>query len=108
MEFERHFTRSDLERLFDENFSLPDDFMFGVANAGFQVEGGFNGPGEPLNNWVELERAGKVEPSGEAIRFWTDYPEELEMAKGMGLNGFRLGIEWARVCLLYTSPSPRD
>ena len=97
MEFERHFTRADLEKLFDKDFSLPDDFMFGVANAGFQVEGGFNGPGEPLNNWVELERAGKVEPSSEAIRFWTDYPEELEMAKGMGLNGFRLGIEWARV-----------
>jgi beta-glucosidase/6-phospho-beta-glucosidase/beta-galactosidase len=97
MEFERHFTRSDLERLFDEDFSLPDGFMFGVANAGFQVEGGFNGPGEPLNNWMERERAGKVEPSGEAISFWTDYPEELEMAKGIGLNGFRLGIEWARV-----------
>jgi len=97
MGFERHFSRSDLERLFDEEFSLPDNFMFGVANAGYQVEGGFNGPGEPLNNWAELERAGKVEPSGEAIRFWTDYPEQIEMAKGTGLNGFRLGIEWARV-----------
>jgi len=97
MEFERHFTRRDLEELFDERFSLPEDFLFGVANAAFQVEGGLNGQGEPLNDWVELERSGKVATSGEATRFWTEYPEELELASGMGLNAFRLGIEWARV-----------
>ena len=97
MEFRRHFDRHDLEDLFDENFKLPDDFMFGVANAAFQVEGGFNGQGEPLNNWVELERSGKVEPCGEAVRFWTDYPEHIELATGMGLNGFRMSLEWARV-----------
>lgn len=97
MKFDRHFSRSDLEELFDDDFKLPDDFMFGVANAAHQVEGGFNGPGEPLNNWVVAERAGKVEPSGEAIRFWTDYPEQVELAGGMNLNAFRLSIEWARV-----------
>jgi beta-glucosidase len=96
MEFARHFSRRDLDDLF-EGFSLPEDFMFGVANAPYQVEGGYNGHGEPLNNWVEFERSEKVEPSGEAISFWTEYPEEIEMAKGMGLNAFRLGIEWARV-----------
>ena len=30
---------------------LPEGFLFGVATAGFQVEGGYNGPGEPANNW---------------------------------------------------------
>lgn len=96
MEFKRHFTEADLERLFD-GFTLPEDFLFGVANAAFQVEGGFNGPGEPLNNWVEGERSGRYAVSGEAVRFWTDYPEQLEMAKGLGLNGFRISIEWARI-----------
>ncbi|MBU4386491.1 MAG: family 1 glycosylhydrolase [Actinobacteria bacterium] len=97
MEFNRHFSRGDLEELFDDGFKLPDGFMFGVANAAYQVEGGLNGPGEPLNNWADYERSGKVEPSGEAIRFWTDYPEEVELAAGMNLNAFRLSIEWARV-----------
>lgn len=97
MEFRRHFSRNDVERLFGDGFRLPEGFLFGVANAGFQVEGGFNGPGEPLNNWFELERAGKVETSGEATRFWTDYPDEVELAKEMGLNAFRLGVEWSRV-----------
>jgi beta-glucosidase len=96
MEFGRHFTRRDLEKLFD-GFTLPDGFMFGCANAPYQVEGGLNGHGEPLNNWAEFERSGRVEPSGEAIRWWTDYPAQIELAGAMGLNAFRTGIEWARV-----------
>ena len=96
MGFRRHFGRRELEKLFDD-FSLPDDFLFGVANSAYQVEGGFNGPGEPLNNWVEYENSGRAERSGEAIRFWTDYPEQVGLAAGMGLNAFRMSIEWARV-----------
>ena len=34
-----------------DGFRVPDDFSFGVATAGYQIEGGFNGPGEPRNNW---------------------------------------------------------
>jgi beta-glucosidase len=97
LEFGRHFSKRDCERLFDESFSLPEGFMFGCANAPYQVEGGFNGHGEPLNNWVEFERSSRAEVSGEALRFWTDYPQQLEMASRMGLNAFRIGIEWARV-----------
>ena len=40
---------------------VPDDFLFGVATAGFQVEGGFNGPGEPANNWLAWEQVGRVD-----------------------------------------------
>jgi len=97
MEFSRHFSKKDVERLFGDGFALPPDFMFGVSNAPHQVEGGFNGQNEPLNNWVEAERSGRVELSGEAIRFWNDYPEQIDLASNMGLNAFRLGIEWARV-----------
>lgn len=76
---------------------LPDDFMFGVATAAFQVEGGLNGPGEPANNWAWWERAGHVEPSGSAVNFWDRYEEHLDRAAAMGCNMFRLGLEWARV-----------
>lgn len=97
MRFERHYTREDAERLFDGDFNLPDVFMFGVANSGYQTEGGFNGPGEPLNNWYYLENSQKVERSGEAIRSWTEYPGDVDLAAGIDLNAFRLGVEWARV-----------
>ena len=76
---------------------LPPGFRFGVATAGFQIEGGFNGPGEPANNWVRWERAGRVEPSGLAVDFWNRYEEHLDRAAALGCDAFRLGVEWARV-----------
>jgi len=76
---------------------LPDGFRFGVATSGFQIEGGFNGPGEPANNWVRWERAGRVEPSGVAVDFWNRYEEHLDRALALGCDAFRLGVEWARV-----------
>lgn len=88
-------TSSDAHRL------LPAAFRFGVATAGFQVEGGFNGPGEPANNWVRWEQAGRVEPSGLASGFWDHFEEHLDRAAAMGCDAFRLGVEWARV-------EPRD
>ncbi len=76
---------------------LGDGFLFGVATAGFQVEGGFNGPGEPANNWLAWEQVGRVEPSGGAVGFWDRPEESLDRAAGLGCNSFRLGVEWARV-----------
>ncbi len=76
---------------------LPEEFVFGVATAGFQVEGGFNGPEQPANNWLAWEQVGRVEASGDAVGFW-DRPEEaLDRAAAMGCNSFRLSVEWARV-----------
>ncbi len=75
---------------------LPAGFHFGVATAGFQVEGGYNGPGEPLNNWSWWEATGRVEPSGLALDFWRLYEEQLARAASLGCTSFRMSIEWAR------------
>jgi beta-glucosidase len=72
-------------------------FLWGVASSGYQSEGGFNGPGQPCNNWAEAERSGRVQATGVASDFWTRYEEDFERCRAMGLNAFRLGIEWARV-----------
>jgi beta-glucosidase/6-phospho-beta-glucosidase/beta-galactosidase len=77
---------------------LPDGFVFGVATAAFQVEGGLNGPGQPANNWYPWEQAGRVEPSGDAVDFWRRPEEALDRAAALGCTGFRLGVEWARTC----------
>ncbi|HVM66890.1 MAG TPA: family 1 glycosylhydrolase, partial [Acidimicrobiales bacterium] len=76
---------------------LPPGFRFGVATAGFQVEGGYNGPGEPANNWAAWERTGRVEPSGIAVDFWHRYEDLLDRAAATGVDAFRLSVEWARV-----------
>ncbi|HUD16833.1 MAG TPA: family 1 glycosylhydrolase, partial [Acidimicrobiales bacterium] len=77
--------------------ALPEGFLAGVATAGFQIEGGFNGPGQPANNWLAWEQAGRVEPSGNAVGFWERPEEALDRAAALGCNSFRLGVEWARV-----------
>jgi beta-glucosidase len=75
---------------------LPADFMWGVATAGFQIEGGYNGPGEPQNNWSDWEASARVEPSGIACDFWRRHDEYIRHCQDMKLNSFRLSIEWAR------------
>jgi 6-phospho-beta-galactosidase/beta-glucosidase len=77
--------------------TLPDGFRFGVATAGFQVEGGFNGPGEPANNWDRWEAGGRIEPSGNACDFWRNPEEALDRAASMGCDAFRLSVEWPRL-----------
>ncbi|HEV7885973.1 MAG TPA: family 1 glycosylhydrolase [Acidimicrobiales bacterium] len=75
---------------------LPPGFRFGVATAGFQVEGGYNGPGEPANNWSWWEAEGRVEPSGIALDFWNQFARALDKAQELTCDAFRLSIEWAR------------
>ena len=76
---------------------VPPGFLLGVATAGFQVEGGFNGPGQPSNNWLAWEQVGRVTPSGDAVGFWERPEEALDRAAALGCDSFRLSVEWARV-----------
>lgn len=77
--------------------ALPEGFLVGVATSGFQIEGGYNGPGEPVNNWHWWELTGRVEPSGVACDFWRSPEPALERAARLGCNAFRLSIEWTRL-----------
>ncbi len=65
------------------------DFFWGVATSGYQSEGGYNGPGEPLNNWAWAEQNGDVVPSGRTADFWTLSHEDFGRCREMGLNAFR-------------------
>ncbi len=79
--------------------AYPRDFLWGASTAAYQVEGGFNlsTPGSPRNNWATWEEAGRVERTGQGCRFWELWPDDLDRARGIGLNAFRLGLEWARL-----------
>jgi len=72
-------------------------FLWGVSCSPYQHEGGYNGEGQPRNNWYDWEVAGKVETSGRAVDFWNRYEEDFDRAEMMGLSSYRLGIEWARL-----------
>lgn len=76
---------------------MSNSFLWGVSTSGYQHEGGYNGPSQPQNNWSLWEKTGRVETTGTAAQFWERYLEDLQRCQDMGLNAFRLSIEWARV-----------
>jgi hypothetical protein len=76
---------------------LGQGFAIGVSTAGFQVEGGYNGDGQPHNNWLNWEHTGRVERSGTACDFWRHPEEALDRAASIGCTAFRLSVEWARL-----------
>jgi 6-phospho-beta-galactosidase len=77
--------------------SPSEDFLWGVATSGYQSEGGYNGPRQPQNNWSSSERQGSVMRTGAATEFWQRYEDDFQLCQQMGLNAFRLGLEWARI-----------
>jgi beta-glucosidase len=78
-------------------YLASEGFFWGVATSGYQAEGGYNGPGEPLNNWAWAEQQGDVVPSGRTSDFWTLAHDDFARCREMGLNSFRMSIEWSRV-----------
>jgi beta-glucosidase/6-phospho-beta-glucosidase/beta-galactosidase len=82
---------------------LGEGFLAGVATSGYQIEGGYNGVGQPHNNWAGWEDSGRVARSGLACDFWRHPEEALDRAAALGANAFRLSVEWARL-----EPRPDD
>jgi beta-glucosidase/6-phospho-beta-glucosidase/beta-galactosidase len=74
-----------------------DPFLWGVATSPYQSEGGYNGPGWPQTNWATAEERKDVVKTGVASDFWNQYEEDFRRCRALGLNAFRLGIEWSRV-----------
>ncbi len=79
-------------------FNLPavkfdDNFIWGAATAGHQVEGN-NCHSDHYQREVEFDYP---EKSGLACNHWELYREDVAMMKGLGLQGYRLSIEWSRI-----------
>jgi beta-glucosidase/6-phospho-beta-glucosidase/beta-galactosidase len=88
------------------------EFLWGVATSAYQSEGGYNGADQPQTNWAAGERKGDVAKSGVGPDFWHRYPEDFARCRELGLNAFRLGMEWSRVQPTYVDrkapPPPFD
>ena len=98
--------RLELNLDFEKHFA-DDNFFFGVANAPYLCEGGYNYPDGMKNSYGALELSGRIDKSGEAVRFWTNYEEHIKLAASLGLNAFRMGIDWSR-CQPSPSTEPLD
>jgi beta-glucosidase len=91
-------------------------FLWGVATSSYQVEGGISN-----NDWdyfthsapIKKRISSLTKPSmfykgrtqihlqsaGEAVKFWEPryYESDFQLAKNLGMNAFRISLEWARI-----------
>lgn len=75
--------------------SFPANFLWGVAGAAHQIEGG----NVNSDSWLleHLPNTNFAEPSGDACDHYHRYPQDIAMIAALGFNSYRFSIEWARV-----------
>jgi beta-glucosidase len=72
---------------------FPKGFLWGAAISSYQTEGNnFN------SDWWEWEQKGKTkEKSGIACDYWNKYREDHDLLEELGVNSFRLSLEWSKI-----------
>jgi beta-glucosidase len=74
---------------------FSDDFLWGAATAGHQVEGGnVNADMWPME-WATNSTFN--EPSGDTCDHYHRYPEDIALLSELGLNAYRFSLEWSRI-----------
>jgi beta-glucosidase len=74
---------------------FPERFSWGTSTSGYQTEGGGSN-----TDWWRYERAEGThceEECGDACDSWNRYEQDLDLIVELGLNSYRLSIEWARI-----------
>ena len=74
---------------------MPRGFLWGAAISAHQSEGNDVGS----DSWLLEHLPGTLyrEPSGDACDSYHRYAEDFAIARALGLNCYRFGIEWARI-----------
>jgi beta-glucosidase len=78
-----------------DNIKLPSSLLLGVATAATQIEGG-----DYDNNWYAWGKLGKInhgESSLVACDHWNRYVEDTKLMKTLGIEIYRMSIEWSRI-----------
>jgi beta-glucosidase len=75
------------------NQPVPPGFLWAVATSGYQWEGG-----DDHTDWAKWQAAGHTRESvGHAADGWNRYIQDFDLAQAMGLNAFRISMEWSRI-----------
>lgn len=70
----------------------PAGFWWGTGNSSNQCEGA-----APASDWLRWEQQGRAPASGAGNGFATRYAEDFALVASLGLDHFRLSLEWARL-----------
>lgn len=77
------------------NFQLKPGMLLGTATAATQIEGG-----DRRNNWYDWYCRGYIKDSSDpsvATDHYHRWREDLELMRAMGVQCYRMGVEWSRV-----------
>jgi beta-glucosidase len=75
--------------------TFPAGFLWGASTAGHQIEGNNSNS----DTWFleNIKPTVFAEPSGDAANSFHLWPQDMELARDLGLNAYRFSIEWARI-----------
>lgn len=84
--------------------AFPKGFLWGVSESGFQFEMGVDDVDANTDWFVWVHDAGNIQRkivSGDLPEhgpgYWKLYEHDHQLISGLGLNAYRLGVEWSRV-----------
>ena len=82
-------------------YLFPENFIWGVATAAQQIEGGMTEGGRGLSNWDVFSMIpGKIDGGGTtetACDSYHLYERDVEMLKELGVNSYRFSFSWPRI-----------
>jgi beta-glucosidase len=80
---------------------FPADFRWGCATSAYQIEGGATADGRAESIWDRFcSVPGHIRDGSSgatACDHYHRWPEDLDLAAGLGLNAYRFSIAWPRV-----------
>jgi beta-glucosidase len=84
-----------------------DPFLWGIASAAYQVEGGYQADGKGESKWDFLANKvgvtqfliGQKQTGNIAINMYdrTQYLKDIELMKKLGVNSYRFSLDWSRI-----------
>ncbi|MBR7800563.1 beta-glucosidase [Undibacterium sp. FT137W] len=80
---------------------FPSDFVWGCSTSSFQIEGGATVDGRTPSIWDHFcQTPGKIRDASNAeiaCDHYHRWPEDLDLAKQIGMNAYRFSIAWTRI-----------
>ena len=83
------------------------DFLWGVATAAYQVEGGYKADGKGESKWDFLTNTvgvtqfliGEKQTGNVAINMYDreQYLKDIQLMKQLGVNAYRFSLDWSRI-----------
>lgn len=78
-----------------------DDFAWGTAIAQWQTEGDLGVDGGTVDSnwkrWMDMDKGLAGQQNGDGNGFGALFREDIARAKDLGLDTFRLGLDWSRI-----------